>query len=77
MKLQKNSKVKWSQPTRRERIQNDDSEDDQDLRKRVKARTEKMQKLFNKDVEELKSKQTDMNNTITEIIKKQRNKQNK
>ena len=29
-----------------------------------------MQKLFNKDVEELKSKQTDMNNTITEIIKK-------
>ena len=26
-----------------------------------------MQKLFNKDVEELKSKQTDMNNTITEI----------
>ena len=26
-----------------------------------------MQKLFNKDVEDLKSKQTDMNNTITEI----------
>ena len=29
-----------------------------------------MQKVFNKDIEELKNKQTDMNNTMTEIIKK-------
>ena len=30
-------------------------------------RTEKIQETFNKDLEELKSKQTVMNNTITEI----------
>ena len=30
-------------------------------------RTEKIQETFNKDLEELKSKQTMMNNTITEI----------
>ena len=29
-----------------------------------------MQKIFNKDIEELKNKQTDMNNTMTQIIKK-------
>ena len=30
-------------------------------------RMEKIQEMFNKDLEELKSKQTMMNNTITEI----------
>ena len=28
---------------------------------------EKMQEMFNKDLEELKNKQTEMNNTITEM----------
>ena len=31
----------------------------QDLRKRVEAKIEKMQETFNKDLEELKNKQTD------------------
>ena len=31
----------------------------QDLGKRMEARIEKMQKMFNKDLEELKNKQTD------------------
>ena len=31
------------------------------------SRMEKIQGTFNKDLEELKSKQTEMNNTITEI----------
>ena len=35
----------------------------QDLRKRMEAKIEKMQGMFNK--EELKNKQTEMNNTIT------------
>ena len=47
----------------------------QDLRKRMEAKTEKMQEKFNKDLEELKNKylaelknkQTEMNNTITEM----------
>ena len=38
----------------------------QDLRKRMEAKTEKTQEMFNKDLEELKNKQTEMNNTITE-----------
>ena len=29
-----------------------------------------MQKIFNTHIEELKNKQTDMNNTMTQIIKK-------
>ena len=29
-----------------------------------------MQKVFNKDIEELKNKQTDMNNTMAKIILK-------
>ena len=37
----------------------------QDLGKRMKAKIEKMQEMFNKDLEELKNKQ--MNNTITEM----------
>ena len=39
----------------------------QDLRKRMEAKIEKMQKMFNKDLEELKNKQTEVNNTITEM----------
>ncbi|MCP4111490.1 MAG: DUF342 domain-containing protein [Desulfobacteraceae bacterium] len=39
----------------------------QDLRKRIEAKIEKMQKMFNKNLEELKNKQTEMNNTITEM----------
>ena len=39
----------------------------QDLGKRIEAKIEKIQEMFNKDLEELKSKQTMMNNTINEI----------
>ena len=39
----------------------------QDLGKRMEAKIEKMQELFNKDLEELKNKQTEMTNTITEM----------
>ena len=33
----------------------------------IEARIKKIQEMFNKDLEELKSKQTMMNNTINEI----------
>ena len=33
----------------------------------MEAPTEKMQEMFNKDIEKLKNKQTVMNNSITEI----------
>ena len=39
----------------------------QDVRKRVEAKIEKIQEMFNKDLEELKNKQTEMTNTITEM----------
>ena len=39
----------------------------QDLRKRRKAQTEKIEEMINKDLEELKIKQIQMNNTITEM----------
>ena len=39
----------------------------QHLRKGMEARMEKIQGMFNKDLEELKNKQTVMNNTITEM----------
>ena len=39
----------------------------QDLGKRMEAKIEKMQQMFKKDLEELKEKQTEMNNTITEM----------
>ena len=39
----------------------------QDLGRRTEAKIEKMQEIFNKDLEELKNKQTEMNNTITEM----------
>ena len=39
----------------------------QNLRNRMEARIEKIQEMFNKDLEEIKTKQTEMNNTITEM----------
>ena len=39
----------------------------QDLGIRMETKTEKMQEMFNKDLEELKNKQTEMTNTITEM----------
>ena len=39
----------------------------QDLRKRMETKIEKMQEMFNKNLEELKNKQTEMNNTIIEM----------
>ena len=39
----------------------------QDLGKRMEAKIETMQEMFNKDLEELKNKQTEMNNIITEM----------
>ena len=33
----------------------------------MEAKTDKMQEMFNKDLEELKNKQTEMTNTITEM----------
>ena len=39
----------------------------QDLRKRMKAETEKMQEMLTKDLEELKNKQTEMNSTLQGI----------
>ena len=38
----------------------------QDLRKRMEAKIEKMQEMVNKDLEELKNKQTETNNTMAE-----------
>ena len=39
----------------------------QDLGKRMEAKIEKMQEMFTKDLEELKNKQTEMNNTLERI----------
>ena len=39
----------------------------QNLRNRMEARVEKIQEMFNKDLEELMNKQTEMNYTITEM----------
>ena len=39
----------------------------QDLGKRMEAQVEKIKEMFNKDLEELKNKQTEMNNIIIEI----------
>ena len=39
----------------------------QDLGIRMEAKIQKMQDMFNKDLEGLKNKQTEMNNTITEM----------
>ena len=39
----------------------------QDLGKTMESKIERMQEMFNKDLEELKNTQTQMNNTITEM----------
>ena len=39
----------------------------QNFGKRMEARIEKIQEMFNENLEELQNKQTVMNNTITEI----------
>ena len=39
----------------------------QDVGKRMEAKTEMMQEMFTKDLEELKNKQIDMNNTLDGI----------
>ena len=39
----------------------------QDLGIRMQAKIKKMQEMFNKDLEELKNKQAEMNNTTTEM----------
>ena len=39
----------------------------QDLGKTMEAKIEKMQEMFNTDLEELKNKQTEMNDTITDM----------
>ena len=44
----------------------------QDLGKRMEAKIKKMKEMFNKDLEELKNKQTEMNNTTNEMKTTQR-----
>ena len=39
----------------------------QDLRKRMEAKIEKIQEMFTNDLEGLKNKQTEMNNTLEGI----------
>ena len=39
----------------------------QDLGKRMEAQTEKIQEMFNKELEDIKNKQTEMNNIITDM----------
>ena len=56
--------MQWRQATSYRRIQKNDNEDNPDLGRRM----EKMQEMFTKDPEELKNKQTEMNNTLEGII---------
>ena len=54
----------------KKRIQTNNTKDDpryQKKKKKTETRVKKMQKLFNKDLEELKKKQTEINNTIIEM----------
>ena len=39
----------------------------------MESKIEKMQEMFNKDLEELKNKQTEMNNTVIELKYNRRN----
>ena len=50
------------QPSRKI-IQNNDNEDDPGSQKRVDTKIEKMQEMLTKDLQELKNRQTEMNNT--------------
>ena len=49
------------------RNQNNDEKMIQNLRKRMKVKIEKVPEMFIKDLEELKNKQTEMNNTLEGI----------
>ena len=40
----------------------------QDLGKRMEAKTEKMQEILTKDLEELKNKKTEVNNTLLLLL---------
>ena len=52
--------MKWRQATFQKKNSENDSEDEQDLGKRM----EKMQEMFTEDLEELKNQQGRMNNTL-------------
>ena len=52
------------QLSRKNNIQNNDSEDDSESWKRIEGKIEKMQEMFAKGLEELKNKQTEMSNTF-------------
>ena len=55
--------MKWRyRQISRKRIQNNDSEQDQDLRKKMETKIEKMQEMFNKLLEELKNRDEEYNN---------------
>ena len=49
------------------RTQNNDGEDDPGSWERMEAKIEKMQEMFTKDLQELKSKHTEMNDTLEGI----------
>ena len=59
--------MKWRWQPSKKRSQNSDSMI-QDLGERIEAKIEKMQEMFTKDLEELKNKQAEMNNTLEGII---------
>ena len=63
--------MKRNRQTTGKRIQSDDSKDE----KKLENKMEKMQESINKDLEELKNKHTETNNTITEIKKYSRRNQ--
>ena len=53
---------------KKKRIQNNDSKDDPKIsEKEWRQRLRRLKKMFNKDLEELKNKQSEMNNTINEM----------
>ena len=56
--------MKWRQATFQGKKKKMIVKINQDLRKRMVAKIKKMQEMFTKDLEELKNKQTEMNNTL-------------
>ena len=57
--------MKWRQAIFQKRIQNNDSEDDPgSWKKKWREEIEKMQEMFTKDLQELKNKQREINNTL-------------
>ena len=58
--------MKWRQATFHKRIQKNDSEDDPGSQKN-NGEDAKKKKMFTKDLEEVKNKQTEMDNTIEGI----------